>query len=187
LEHNAKTEREVNSELQVALQDKHETNGDIEKFKKRFMVLGFSHKERVDYDNKFSLDARYTSIRETVFLVSFMGWTIHQMDVKTIFLNGIIGEEVYIEQSQGFEVNEKESHVCRLKKSLYGLKHAPKAWYSRIDTYLQDMGFIKSEANPNLYFFLVESEILILVLYVDDLILTGVERLIACCKSNLAS
>eukprot|EP00253_Pinus_taeda_P011534 PITA_11534 len=66
------------------------------------------------------------------------------MDVKTAFLNGFIQEEVYIEQPQGFEVHGKESHVCRLKKALYGLKQAPRAWYSRIDTYLQGMGFKKS-------------------------------------------
>ena len=57
-----------------------------------------------------------------------MGWKIHQMDVKTAFLNGFIQEEVYIEQPQGFEVHGKESHVCRLKKALYGLKQAPRAW-----------------------------------------------------------
>jgi hypothetical protein len=64
-----------------------------------------------------------------------MGWKIHQMDVKTAFLNGLIQEEVYIEQPLGFEVHERESHVCRLKKALYGLKQAPRAWYSRIDAY----------------------------------------------------
>jgi hypothetical protein len=65
-----------------------------------------------------------------------MGWMIYQMDVKTTFFNGIIEKEVYIEQRQGFEVNEKEYHVCRLKKPLYGLKQARRAWYSRIDGYL---------------------------------------------------
>jgi hypothetical protein len=77
--------------------------------------------------------------------------------------------------------------VCRLKKALYGLKQSPKAWYSRIDSYLQGMGFTKSEADSNLYFLLVGSEVLILVLYVDDLILIGAERLIAGCKSDLVS
>ena len=65
-----------------------------------------------------------------------MGWQIHQMDVKTAFLNGIIQEEVYIEQPQGFEMHGRESHVCRLKKELYGLKQSPRAWYSQTDTYL---------------------------------------------------
>jgi hypothetical protein len=116
-----------------------------------------------------------------------MGWSIHQMDVKIAFLNDIIEEEVYIEQPHGFEVHDRETYVWRLKKALYGLKQAPRAWYSRIDTYLQDMGFIKSEVDPNLYFLLVGSEILILVLHVEDLILAGVESLIAGCKSDLAS
>jgi hypothetical protein len=71
------------------------------------------------------------------------------------------------------EVHDRKTHVCRLKKALYGLKQAPKAWYSKIDSYLRGMGFTKSEADPNLYFLLVGFEVLILVLYVDDLILTG--------------
>ena len=72
----------------------------------------------------------------------------------------------------------RESHVCRLKKALYGLKQAPRAWYSRIDTYLQQLGFQKSEADPNLYYIVVGKDPLILVLYVDDLFITGANRLI---------
>jgi hypothetical protein len=111
-----------------------------------------------------------------------MGWSIHQMDVETTFLNKFIKEEVYIEQPQGFEVHDRETHVCTLKKALYGLKQTLKAWYSRIDNYSQGMGFTKSEADPNLYFLLDGFEVLILVLYVDDLILTSAERLIARCR-----
>ena len=76
--------------------------------------------------------------------------------------------------------------MCRLKKALYGLKQAPRAWYSRIDTYLQGMGFTKSEADPNLYLIVIGEEPLILVLYVDDLIITCAERLIEHCKRDLA-
>jgi hypothetical protein len=68
--------------------------------------------------------------------------------------------------------------VCRLKKALYGLKQAPRAWYSRIDAYLQQLGFEKSEVDPNLYFIVVGEDPLILLLYVDELFITGVERLI---------
>jgi hypothetical protein len=166
---------------------KHVADGNIEKFKARFVVRGFSQREGVDYEETFAPVARYTSIRAVMSLVSFMGWRIHQMDVKTTFLNGIIEEEVYIEQPQGFEVSGKESHVCRLKKALYGLKQAPRAWYSRIDGYLQSMGFTKSEADSNLYYIFVETDLLILVLYVDDLFLTGAEKLIAGCKADMAS
>jgi hypothetical protein len=73
------------------------------------------------------------------------------MDVKTTFLNGVIQEEVYIEQPRGFEVHGRQSHVCKLNKTLYELKQAPRALYSRIDGYLQSMGFTKIEVDPNLY------------------------------------
>eukprot|EP00253_Pinus_taeda_P005531 PITA_05531 len=73
-----------------------------------------------------------------------------------------------------------------LKKALYGPKEVPRAWYGQIDSYLQKMGFVKSDANPNLYYLIVENETLILVLYVDDLFLTGSSRLIKDCKENLA-
>ena len=109
------------------------------------------------------------------------------MDVKTAFLNEVIEEEVYIEQPEGFETHEKKSHVCRLNKALYGLKQAPRAWNGQIDGYLQKMGFVKSDVHPNLYYLVVESEPLILVLYVDDLFLTGSSRLIEDCKKNLAT
>lgn len=76
---------------------------------------------------------------------------MHQMDVKTTFLNGVIKEEVYIEQPEGFETFDKESHMCILKWVLYGLKKAPYAWYTRINNYLTKLGFTKIEENENLY------------------------------------
>jgi hypothetical protein len=109
------------------------------------------------------------------------------MDVKTAFLNGVIEEEVYIEQPQGFEVHPRETHVCRLKKALYGLKQAPRAWYARIDSYLTRLGFSKSYADPNLYYKVVNDAPVILLLYVDYLFLTGAEPLIIQCKRELAS
>ena len=108
------------------------------------------------------------------------------MDVKTTFLNRVIEEEEYIEQPEGFETNGKQTHVCRLKKALYGLNQAPRAWYGQIDSYLQQLGFIKSDADPNLYYLMVANEPLILVLYVDDMCLTRTLRLIEDYKRNLA-
>jgi len=108
------------------------------------------------------------------------------MDVKTTFLNRFI-EEVYIEQPQGFEVCERESHVCLLRKELYGLKQALKAWYSRIDSYLIQMGFEKNDVDPNLYYIVRGEDTLIVILYVDDLFITRAEQLIAECKRGLAS
>jgi hypothetical protein len=101
---------------------------------------------------------------------------LHQTDVKIAFLNGEVEQEVYVEQPDGFVVHTNDSHVCKLKKALYGLKQAPKVWYDRIDGFLQSLGFNKSSVDPNLYFKVVENQPLILVLYVDDLFLTGVEN-----------
>ena len=105
-----------------------------------------------------------------------MGWKLHQMDMKTAFLNGVIEEEVYIEQPKRIVVHGSDSHVFRLKKFLYGLKQEPRSWYSKIDNYLQRLGFTKSEADSNLYFKVVGNILLILVLYVDDLFLTSDEH-----------
>ena len=108
------------------------------------------------------------------------------MDIKTTFLNDVIEEEVYIEQPEGFVIHGKESHVCKLKKAFYRLKQAPRAWYARIDVYLVSLGFTKSDADSNLYDKVVDGEPLILVPYVDDLFLTGAEKLIEWCKRRLA-
>ena len=108
------------------------------------------------------------------------------MDVKTAFLNGQIKEEVYIEQPEGFETFDHESHVCWIKRAFYGLKQAPRAWYTRRDNYFIGLGFTKSEADANLYHIMVEGKQLIIVIYVDDLILTGDDQLIMSCKEDLS-
>ena len=93
-------------------------NGSIEKHKARFVARDFSQVEGVDYDETFAPVARYTSIRTIMAIAAEMVWKIHQMDVKTAFLNGILEEEVYIEQPQGFEVSRRDTHVCHLWKAL---------------------------------------------------------------------
>jgi hypothetical protein len=112
---------------------KHAVDGSVEKYKARFLFRGFSQVEGIDYEETFAHFSRYTSIRTIVSLATSMVWRLHQMDVKTTFLNGEIEEEVYIEKPDGFMIHEKEYHVCWLNKSLYGLKHAPRAWYEKID------------------------------------------------------
>ena len=100
------------------------------------------------------------------------------MDVKTAFLNGVVEEEVYVEQPLGFETHDRESHVCRLKKALYGLKQAPRTWYDRIDSFLSSLGFTKSKADSNLHYKVEDGNPVMLLLYVDDLFVTGMDGLI---------
>ena len=85
----------------------------------------------------------------------------------------MIEKQFYIEYSRGFEVEDRWNHVYKLKKALYGLKQAPRAWYGRIDSFLMSIGLSKSKVDPNLYYKVVEDEPVILLLYVDDLFLTG--------------
>lgn len=109
------------------------------------------------------------------------------MNVKTMFLNGVDEEEIYIERIDGFETCNRDTHMGRHKRALYRLKQAPRAWYAHIDNYLQELGIAKSEADPKLYYIIVGGEPLIMVLYMDDLILTRAYKLIQECKSDLAS
>jgi hypothetical protein len=164
---------------------KHATDGSIEKYKAIFVARGFSQKEGIDYEETFTPVARYTSIKTIIAFAAKMKWKLHQMDVKTTFLNGVIEEEVYIEKLQGFEVEDMKSHVCRLKKASYRLKQDPRAWYGHIDSFLMSLGFTKSKVDSNLYFKIMDNEPVVLLLYVDDLFLTGEEKLIVECKRDL--
>ena len=90
---------------------KHAADGSIEKYTARFVAHGFSQKEGIDYKETFAPVARYTSIRSVLSLATLMKWKIHHMDVKTSFLNGVVEEEVYVEQPLGFEIHDRKNHV----------------------------------------------------------------------------
>src|SRR5271156_4237316 len=95
---------------------------------------------------------------------------VYQMDVKSAFLNGNLEEEVYMEQPKGFSLTDKPDYVCKLKKALYALKQAPRAWYARLDKYLQDKGFKKGSVDNNLYIKYEGDDLLVVLVYVDDII-----------------
>jgi hypothetical protein len=157
------------------------------KFKARFVAHGFSQKETINYDEISATVVRYTSIKVIISLASSFNWRLHQMDVKTVFLNGEVEQEVYIEQPEGFVIHGKESYVYKLEKNLYGLKQALRDWYGRIDSFLQILGFSKSIEDHDLYIKIVKNHPVLLVLYVDDFFLTGEEHLIAQTKRELST
>jgi len=103
-------------------------------------------------------------------LSSFQKFKVFQMDVKSAFLNGVLDEEVYIEQLDEFILGNDPKLVCRLKKALYGLKQAPRAWYYCLDKYLHQQGFTKGSTDSNLYIKVDNEKLLIIVVYVDDII-----------------
>ena len=105
---------------------KYNTDGSLQTFKARLVAKGFKQKEGIDYFDTYAPVARITSIRVLFTLASIYNLFVHQMDVKTTFLNGDLDEEVYMEQPEGFVSPGNERKVCKLIKSLYGLKQAPK-------------------------------------------------------------
>lgn len=106
-------------------------DGSVDRYKARLVVVGYSQKKDVDYFDTYSPVARISTIRALVALAAIHNLVIHQMDVKTAFLNGDLNEEIYIEQPEGCVVPGMEHKVCKLKKSLYGLKQAPIQWYDK--------------------------------------------------------
>eukprot|EP01018_Ginkgo_biloba_P023828 Gb_00935 [translate_table: standard] len=152
---------------------KYKSDGSIDKHKARLVAKGYAQQEGIDYTYTFAPVSKMDIIKIMLVLAAQHGWIIYQMDVKSAFLNGYVNEEIYVEQPQGFDIVGKENKVYKLKKELYGLKKASRAWYSRIDTYFQQKEFQKISSDPNLYIKVIGSDILIVSLYVDDLIYTG--------------
>ena len=164
---------------------KYASNGNVERLKARLVAKGFSQVEGIDYNETFAPVAKMNSIRLVLSLATLHNWEFHQMDVKSAFLHGDLHEEIYMEQPPGY-VQNNSSLVCLLNKSLYGLKQAPRSWYAKMDSFLLDTGFSRCHSDPNVYTKKVENHIIILVLYVDDLVLTGSDpKLITHVKSSL--
>jgi len=145
-------------------------DGFVNKYKARLVVKGYAPMFGVDFSETFALVTRMNTIR--LALAAQKDWTLHQMDAKSVFLNGYLEEEIFVEQPEGFSIAGQENRVYQLKKALYGLKQTPRSWYSRIDAYLQNLGFIKSLSESTLYIKGAEGQILVVSFYVDDLLIT---------------
>jgi hypothetical protein len=117
--------------------------------------------------------ARLTIIRVLLSLATSHGLLVHQMNVKTTFLNGELDEEIYMEQPAGFVANGKEGMVFKLLKSLYGLKQTPKQWHEKFDRTLTSADFVVNEGDKCVYYRYGEGEGVILCLYVDDILILG--------------
>ncbi|KAG8480142.1 hypothetical protein CXB51_024952 [Gossypium anomalum] len=153
---------------------KFNADGSLNKHKAKLVVKGYSQQYGVDFDETLAPVARLDTIKLLFALAAQKKWQIHQLDVKSAFLNGFLKEEIYIEQPDGFQVQGQEDKVYRLKKALYELKQAPRAWYDRVDAYLSNLGFEKSLSEPTLYVKKSKDETLLIVsIYVDDLLVAG--------------
>jgi hypothetical protein len=150
---------------------KYKANGSIERHKGRLVAKGYSQKEGLDFNETFAPVAKFASIRSLLALAASYDLEIHQMDVKTAFLNGDLEEEIYMVQPEGFVVKGKEDLVCKLNKSLYGLKQASRAWYQKMDQAMLSAGFLRLQADTCVYVLRRDGLVIFVALYVDDLLL----------------
>ena len=147
-------------------------DGSVERYKARLVAQGFSQKFGTDYDETFCPVVRMESIRTLIALAIQNGLKLHQIDVTTAFLNGELKEEVFMKQPEGFIVKGQEDLVCRLKRSIYGLKQSPRCWNSALDSQLKKMGFIQADSGPCIYR-ASEGETFFIGVYVDDIVLAA--------------
>ena len=145
----------------------------VNKYKAKLVVKGYAQIFGVDYSDTFAPMSRLDTIRLVLMVAAQKGQKVFQLDVKPTFLNGVLQEEIYAEQLEGFVKRGEEDKVYLLKKALYGLKQAPRAQYNRINDHLLSIGFVKSLSESTLYVKRKGNNFLIISLYVDDLLVTG--------------
>ena len=150
--------------------NKLDEHGIIIRNKARLVAKGYNQEEGIDYEETYAPVARLEAIRMLLAYASIMNFKLYQMDVKSAFLNGLIQEEVYVEQPPGFEIPDKPNHVYKLQKALYGLKQAPRAWYERLSNFLLEKDFSRGKVDTTLFIKRKHNDILLVQIYVDDII-----------------
>ena len=136
--------------------------------------MGFTQEYGIDYEETFAHVARLSSVMTLIVIYAARKWPLFQMDVKKVFLNGELSEEVYMKLTPGYSHPPGFSHkVCRLRQALYGLKQAPRAWFAKFSSTISQYGFSGSSFDTTLFLRRSDHGITILLLYVDDMIITG--------------
>ena len=152
---------------------KHDENGQIERFKGRYVAQGFTQVHGEDYNEIFSPVVRWESVRTLISMAVQNNMLLHQMDVETAFLNGLLSDEIYMQQPEGFIKPGQEHLVCKLKHSLYGLKQSPRCWNEVLHKQLLNMQFVQSAHDSCIYIGKVNGDLVFLAVYVDDLIIAS--------------
>ena len=166
--------------------EKRDANGNIERHKARLVVKGFHQREGIDYDEVFAPVSKYSTLRTVLAIAADLDLEIHQLDIKTAFLNGKLDEDVYIQQPPGYNYDNPDL-ACKLNKALYGLKQASRAWHRTLKTEIESMGFKESTADPGL-FIKPSSPPAYLLIYVDDiLVITNNTSMLNSVKNQIST
>jgi hypothetical protein len=168
---------------------KRNERGEVVKFKARFVAQGFSQVPGQDFTDTFAPVTRFTSVRIVLALAQKFGWMLHNMDVDNAFLNAPVNEDIYVRQAEGFEEwgPNGEELVYKLNKSLYGCRQAPHNWNADIDAWLRKYGVEPTKADPCLYVMRRGNGVLVVLLWVDDLIITGTAELVKAFKAAISA
>ncbi|KAG7587359.1 GAG-pre-integrase domain [Arabidopsis thaliana x Arabidopsis arenosa] len=157
--------------------NKFQSNGSLDRCKARLVAKGYNQQYGHDYTDTFSPVIKSTTIRLVLDVAVSNAWPIQQLDVNNAFLQGTLTDEVYMEQPPGFVDTDNPSYVCRRNKAIYGLKQAPRAWYNELRNFLLTIGFVNSLADTSLFVLKVGNEFIYLLVYVDDILVTGSSKL----------
>lgn len=151
---------------------KRDAKGNIERYKARLVARGFMQREGVDFTEVFAPVSKHSTLRTLLAVVAEHDLHLHQLDVKTAFLNGDLEEEIYMQQPPGYEQGSP-GMVCHLRKSLYGLRQAPRAWHTKLKGTLEELGFRVSLADAGLFTAMIDGHQVYLLVYVDDILVSS--------------